>query len=95
MDDNNCTWTWTQVNGKNGYLVTGKKAGYTDKSIFLPAAGYMDGVKLLFPNEVGNYWSATLTDSEAKSFSFGCISTLICENQSSRYLGFTIRPVCN
>ena len=35
-----CTWTWTTQDGVNGYKVTSKTSGYTDKSIFLPAAGY-------------------------------------------------------
>lgn len=36
---NNCTWTWTTLNGVNGYQVTSNKPGYTDRTIFLPAAG--------------------------------------------------------
>ncbi|MBO7112331.1 MAG: hypothetical protein J6V75_00065, partial [Bacteroidaceae bacterium] len=28
---NNCTWTWTTQNGVNGYKVTSKKSGYTDR----------------------------------------------------------------
>lgn len=31
----NCTWTWTQVNGVNGYQVTGNNGN----SIFIPASG--------------------------------------------------------
>ena len=37
---NNCDWLWTTLNGVNGYLVTSKKVGYTDRSIFLPAGGF-------------------------------------------------------
>lgn len=32
----NCNWEWSQINGKNGYVVTGPNGN----SIFLPAAGY-------------------------------------------------------
>ncbi len=47
---NNCTWTWTTLNGVNGYQVTSNKSGYTDRSIFLPAAGrYLAEMK----NETG------------------------------------------
>ena len=35
----NCTFTWTTLNDVKGCLVTSKKEGYTDRSIFLPAAG--------------------------------------------------------
>ena len=56
----NCTWTWTTQNGINGYKVTSNMEGYTDKFIFLPAAGirYIGA-----HNEVGssgNYWSSSL-----------------------------------
>ncbi len=47
-----CDWTWTKVNGINGYKVTSKVNG---NSIFLPAAGYRysnslnkDGAKCLY-----------------------------------------------
>ena len=33
---NNCTWTWTTLNGVDGYRVTGPNGN----SIFLPAAGF-------------------------------------------------------
>lgn len=35
-----CTWTKQKRNGMPGYLVTSKRKGYTDRSIFLPNAGY-------------------------------------------------------
>jgi len=41
----NCTCTWVanyNGSGISGALITGKKSGYTDKSIFLPASGYYD-----------------------------------------------------
>ena len=34
------TSAWTSVNGINGIQLTSTKEGYTDKSIFIPAAGY-------------------------------------------------------
>ena len=41
----NCTCTWVanyNGSGISGALITSKKSGYTDKSIFLPASGYYD-----------------------------------------------------
>lgn len=55
-----CTWTWTSQNGVNGYLVTSNVEGYTDKSIFLPAAGYMYEDRLNYAGSIGVYWSSTL-----------------------------------
>ena len=40
LNTDNCSWTWTSIDGVNGYKVQSKKSGYTDNWIFLPAAGY-------------------------------------------------------
>ncbi|MBQ8056015.1 MAG: hypothetical protein IJ270_04275, partial [Paludibacteraceae bacterium] len=39
-----CTWEWTTQNGVVGLLGTSRVEGYTDRTIFFPAAGrfYMD-----------------------------------------------------
>ena len=37
-----CTWSWTMQNRVNGYKITSNIEGYTDRNIFLPAAGHMD-----------------------------------------------------
>ena len=54
---NNCTQTWTQQNGVNGILVTGKNGG----QIFLPAAGYRWGDYLYDAGSYGDYWSSSLS----------------------------------
>ena len=56
----NCTWTWTTQNGIIGYKVTSNKAGYTDKFIFLPAAGDRYGSGLYSVGSYGYYWSSSL-----------------------------------
>ena len=65
LNENNCTWTWTtdyKGDGSNvaGVIVTSKKDGYTDKSIFLPATGIYNGNKNTGPNIYANYWSKSL-----------------------------------
>jgi len=55
----NCTSTLTTINGVNGRLFTGKKPGYTDKSIFLPGAGYGSSYTRGDAGSVGYYWSST------------------------------------
>ena len=45
LNEDNCTCTWVanyNESGISGALITSKKSGYTDKSIFLPASGYYD-----------------------------------------------------
>ena len=53
---NKCTWTWTTLNGVNGYKVTGPNGN----SIFLPAAGYRNGTYLDYSGSFGYYWSSSL-----------------------------------
>ncbi|MGN1254780.1 MAG: LamG domain-containing protein, partial [Prevotella sp.] len=61
----NCNWTETTRNGVNGWLITSKKDGYTDKSIFLPKGGWYDSS----PAYIGHYndveciWTSTHTGS--------------------------------
>ena len=57
-----CEWTWTKENGVDGYLVKSKVEGFTDKSIFLPGAGNMDGHVLDGAGSMARYWTATLDD---------------------------------
>ncbi|MBR1468651.1 MAG: hypothetical protein IJ605_00835 [Prevotella sp.] len=52
-----CNWTWTTLNGVNGYRVTSKTNG---NSIFLPAAGWRDGSSLSHAGSLGSYWSRSL-----------------------------------
>ena len=43
MNSDYCDWLWTTQDNVNGFLVTSKMDGYTDRSIFLPAAGFING----------------------------------------------------
>ena len=63
LDPDNCSWVKTRYNGVNGYLVTSKKAGYTDKSIFLPAVGNRDHDIFTRQETGGFYWSSSLYES--------------------------------
>ena len=86
----NCTQTWTQQNGVNGILVTGKNGG----QIFLPAAGYRLDDYLIDAGSFGCYWSSSLDpyyDSDACSlyFSFGYLGWGV-----GRYYGRSVRAVC-
>ena len=86
-----CRWTWTKQNGVKGYKVVGPN----ENSIFLPAAGYMHEGTLRYAGSSGNYWSSSLyivIPSCAYYVDFDsddvdCIDI-------SRYLGWSVRPVC-
>ena len=90
----NCTWTWTMQNGINGYKVTSNKAGYTDKFIFLPAAGYCDGSGLYSVGSSGGFWSSSLyEDRSSIAWNLGFYSDGRGLYDSDRYNGHSVRPV--
>ena len=93
MNGENCSWEFVTGGSQDGFRVTGKKDGYTDKSIFLPVVGYMENSKLIGKDDVANFWSSTVTSDPAKARSMGMSSAIICGADIPRYIGFSIRPV--
>jgi hypothetical protein len=91
---NNCTWTWTTMNGVKGYKVSGNKTGYRSNYIFLPAAGRIDGDKLQFSKTDGYYWSSTLNTSNPNlSYYITFDKDKVDWHSVKRYIGQPIRPV--
>ncbi|MCQ2139005.1 MAG: hypothetical protein MJZ09_01365 [Bacteroidales bacterium] len=91
-----CTWTWEQINGHNGYNVTGPNGN----SIFLPAAGCRTKNDINSLNTIGCYWTASLfwqfsyTGAELyfDSASLGWNNDWM-GNGYARLRGQTVRPV--
>lgn len=90
----NCTWTWDNQKGVDGYTVVSKKPGYTDKSIFLPAAGYRILNSRIGVGKGGSYWSSSLSTSKA-SFASSLFFTKdeVKTEGKNRCYGFPVRPV--
>ena len=94
---NNCTWTWTDnYNGTAvaGRIVTSNVAGYTDKNIFLPAAGYKEYSVLNYAGSNGYYWSSSLITgwsnlAASVFFSYGGLN----RRGDYRCYGRSVRPV--
>ena len=92
---NNCTWTWTTQNGVYGYKVTSKKSGYTNKSIFLPAAGCRLDSSLYNAGSGGYYWSSSLyTGSPNGAYYLNFYSSRVDWGSDYRFYGHSVRPVC-
>ena len=93
----NCTWTWTSdYNGTGvaGRIVTSKING---NSIFLPAAGVRDDrdFGLLGAGDYGGYWSSSLgTDNPKYAWNVYFDSGNVDGDDSGRYGGLSVRPVC-
>ena len=84
-----CTWELETLNGINGYRVTGP----TGNSIFLPAAGYQDGMERKEAGTGGFYWSGNLNrsmTSAAYNLNFRGYDE---EWSASRAYGFSVRAV--
>ena len=75
----NCSWTWTTIDGINGFKVQSKKSGYTDNWIFLSS---------------GDYWSSSLnTDSPYEASYMILYSSGFYRSSRFRYYGLSVRPV--
>ena len=91
----NCIWEWTQVNGMNGYLVTGSN----ENTMFLPAAGIRLEYDLDYLSEMGFYWGRTICiigtsyviPGNGGGFRFG--SDNYTEGNGSRMNGCAVRAV--
>lgn len=87
----NCVWTWKEMNGKSGYLVS--KNG---KSIFLPLAGRRYESR---ENSYGGgfYWTSILACNLGYSISSHLLefseSEVVVSESFTRYNGLSVRPV--
>lgn len=94
-----CTWIKAIQNGVFGFLVISNKAGYTDRSIFLPSAGYYSGTSQ-YELRHGYYLSSTLWIPQIPF----CLQFEANDNweyvdlsyqvMTRRSYGFCVRPVC-
>ena len=92
LNEDNFDWEWDDT--RKGYTVTSKITGYTDNSIFLPAAGYRYGASLSNAGSGGYYWSSSLYTSSsiiARRVYFN--SSFVGRGSSYRYYGQSVRPV--
>ena len=86
-----CTWTWTTLNGVNGYRVTGPNGN----SIFLPAAGYRGWQGVYDQGSIGYYWSSLLYNSDSyTACHLHFVSSRCYWNSYNRSYGLAVRPVC-
>ena len=90
----NCSWTWTTIDGVNGYKVQSKKSGYTNNWIFLPAAGYRHDDNLYYVGSFGYYWSSSLaTGGPSSAYHMGFGSGGFSRDSGYRCYGQSVRPV--
>ena len=84
----NCCWETATYNGVNGYKITSTIPGYTDRSIFLPRAGfYNDDLGNNSKGAACRYWTSNGTSSSATNLWEGKLTG------NTRRCGFSVRPV--
>ena len=93
-----CTWEFTTQNGVDGFKVTSTIDGYTDKSIFLPAARMI--INTTLHQDAGiyaAYWTSSLHIGMANYFAYGLFANskdlIELRDAHNRKYGLTIRPV--
>ena len=87
-----CDWTWTTMNGVNGYVVRGRGA-YASSWIFLPCAGYGFGTSLDSTGSDGGYWSSVPHSGNYDSWYLYFNSGFHGTYYGNRYCGLSVRPV--
>ena len=95
MDDlcKQCEWTWTKMNGVNGYVVHGR-GDYASARIFLPCTGDGYGTSLILAGSSGFYWSSVPHSDCYYSWDLYFLSRHHgMDLNYSRYYGRPIRPV--
>ncbi|MBO4566229.1 MAG: hypothetical protein J5695_03280 [Bacteroidales bacterium] len=92
---NNCTWTWTTVNGVSGCKVTSKKSGYTSKYIFIPAAGYFTYNSVKNENTDSAYMLEVISSTPYLTMSFSVNQEYLghFSGNNDRTMGRTVRAV--
>lgn len=85
-----CTWTWVMMDGRRGYNVIGKNGN----SIFLPAAGYRNGLNLDSVGDSGYYWTSSLSEDDPdEAWRVRFDNDFVSRYYYFRYYGFSVRPV--
>ena len=90
--NDNCDWTWTTVNGVNGYIVRGR-GDCSLASIFLPCAGYGRGTSLYNAGSYGAYWSSVPYSDGSGAWHLGFDSSNHGTYNGGRDYGQSVRPV--
>ena len=94
----NCIWLWSNNynnSGVSGIIVTSRKPGYTDKSIFLPAAGTRPGCNLISFNGHGVYLSSSIRTDQPfwVNTLYFYSDNMYTGHNSDRCTGLSVRPV--
>ena len=86
-----CDWNAVNMKGVNGYQVVGP----SNKSIFLPATGFIDTL-VHYKDEYGMYWSSSVEYETNRSYYAWALECCAVEHRmvyGYRCSGYAVRPV--
>lgn len=90
-NDNYTKTEWVTQGGVKGMKITSRS---NNKSLFLPAAGYIYGTELYDAGSYAHYWSHSLhTDGSDHATYLYFIESSIYWAYDNRYIGQSVRPV--
>lgn len=94
-----CDWKQdTEIDSKgntvHGFRVTGR-GSYSDRSIFLPWAGFRSGTSYSYVDQLGWYWTANCSGAKGSAYAAQLLLGSVELPESQKCLGMSIRPVYN
>ena len=84
-----CNWQWMSYGSHKGYMVT----GLNGNSIFLPAAGLLNGSDLVDAEDFGYYYSSTPYRRMTHNLIFYKEDNIHTMDCGDRWAGLSVRPV--
>ena len=90
-----CTWQWTEQDGKTGFLITSTIEGYRDRSIFLPASGWLQNGNIMKQHSYGSYWTSTpgVQPDEEAAYGFNFLDEGTEWHSENRFAEQSVRMV--
>ena len=90
-----CLWNWTKIREIYGFKIYREEKEFSDRYIFLPAAGFIDNNILNSAGSFGAYWSKSLE----QNYPIGAYYLYLNQEKLGitdyyRRCGQSIRPVC-
>lgn len=87
-----CSWTWIERNGVNGYSVISKKSDWSNNALFFPASG--EGA--IFVGYSGTYWTRDiLIDNTSRAWALGFNNNVISLCSKDVNTRCSLRLVCS
>lgn len=91
----NSNQVWGSVGDVYGILFIGKKQGYTDKAIFIPAAGYGGNGEYIYSDDASYFWTGSFAkeDSNTWAWYLNTYEKVLNINSRRTYWGLIVRAV--